>query len=182
MLLSAWANRSDWCSLFLSQGFKPWRSKINQELNPRPSMFTAALYLPELICWRFNPVSDFTLCFGQPKYWGSEPTYPSGLWTTDLSAWATGSDWCSLFLSDFTVLNINNQSRLELMTSKTSSQGFTCWATKESLRGFHSLFWKTGKKMTTSILHCLLYGFCQPELTDLTDAPCFFHISRALFW
>ena len=64
---------------------------------------------------------------------GIEPT-TSDLLTRPLSAWAPGSDWCSLFLSHFTVLNVDPQISIKNRTHdlKISSPGFSCWANRRT--------------------------------------------------
>ena len=87
---------------------------------------------------------DFTLCErcqvyqNHLNYPGIEPAN-SELLTRPLTAWATGADRCTLFLSHFTLLNGNTprkkyQSSLEPTTSKLLIQVSPCWANRTMTR------------------------------------------------
>ena len=79
----------------------------------------------------------------------------SELLTKLLSAWATGSDWCALFLSYFTLLNLDTWKSIKTRTNKTFSLhgiAVSSWAGDKLLflRGFHTLFWTSGLKITST--------------------------------
>ena len=156
---------------FTFHSFQPQHSKINQESNPRLSVFTAALYLPELISWGQTSLSErererislFVFLINFKK----SPQLPRN-WTCNLrpahQAPISPSYWIWMILtlsftfhSLFFFLDINFKNHLNY-------PGFE--PTTAIILGESNLppqnYWA---------------GRYQPELLDLTHALCFCHIS-----